>query len=300
MQVHENVQDPLKRADIAMSEAKNYGRNTYRFFDPSIQSQVQERAEIDAGLRQALEKNQLVLYYQPQVNHIQQVTGVEALLRWQHPSKGLISPAIFIPIAEENGFIIPLGKWVLETACQQLSAWAKHPKTAKLSIAVNVSASQFARDEFVQDVIEILERTQAPAHLLKLELTESALVMRIEDVIAKMMVLKRYGVMFSLDDFGTGYSSLAYLKRIPIDQLKIDQSFVRDIVVNSNDAEIAKIIIVLTKTFGISVVAEGVETEAQRDVLEKYGCYDYQGYLFAKPMPIDEFEQYLLFQKTQS
>jgi EAL domain-containing protein (putative c-di-GMP-specific phosphodiesterase class I) len=234
------------------------------------------------------------------VNHIQQVTGVEALLRWQHPSKGLISPAIFIPIAEENGFIIPLGKWVLETACQQLSAWAKHPKTAKLSIAVNVSASQFARDEFVQDVIEILERTQAPAHLLKLELTESALVMRIEDVIAKMMVLKRYGVMFSLDDFGTGYSSLAYLKRIPIDQLKIDQSFVRDIVVNSNDAEIAKIIIVLTKTFGISVVAEGVETEAQRDVLEKYGCYDYQGYLFAKPMPIDEFEQYLLFQKTQS
>lgn len=300
MQVHENVQDPLKRADIAMSEAKNYGRNTYRFFDPSIQSQVQERAEIDAGLRQALEKNQLVLYYQPQVNHMQQVTGVEALLRWQHPSKGLISPATFIPIAEENGFIIPLGKWVLETACQQLSAWAKHPKTAKLSIAVNVSASQFARDEFVQDVIEILERTQAPAHLLKLELTESALVMRIEDVIAKMMVLKRYGVMFSLDDFGTGYSSLAYLKRIPIDRLKIDQSFVRDIVVNSNDAEIAKIIIVLTKTFGISVVAEGVETEAQRDVLEKYGCYDYQGYLFAKPMPIDEFEQYLLFQKAQS
>ncbi|PVZ80391.1 bifunctional diguanylate cyclase/phosphodiesterase [Serratia sp. S1B] len=299
MQAHENVQDPLKRADIAMSEAKNYGRNTYRFFDPLIQSQVQERAEIDAGLRQALEKNQLVLYYQPQVNRGQQVTGVEALLRWQHPTKGIISPIVFIPIAEGNGFIIPLGKWVLETACQQLSAWSKHPRTAKLSIAVNVSASQFARDEFVQDVIEILERTQAPAHLLKLELTESALVMGVEDVIAKMMVLKHYGVMFSLDDFGTGYSSLAYLKRIPIDQLKIDQSFVRDIVVNSNDAEIAKIIIVLTKTFGISVLAEGVETEAQRDILEKYGCYDYQGYLFAKPMPIHELEQYLLFHRTQ-
>ncbi|MHA3056065.1 bifunctional diguanylate cyclase/phosphodiesterase [Acinetobacter sp. ANC 4633] len=300
LQAHENVQDPIKRADIAMSEAKNYGRNTYRFFDPLIQSQVQERAEIDAGLRQALEKNQLVLYYQPQVNHVQQMTGVEALLRWQHPTKGLILPARFIPVAEENGFIIPLGKWVLESACQQLSKWAKHSKTAQLSMAVNVSASQFGRDEFVQDVIEILERTQAPAHLLKLELTESALVMRVEDIVEKMMVLKRYGVMFSLDDFGTGYSSLTYLKRIPIDQLKIDQSFVRDILVNSSDAEIAKIIIALTKTFGISVLAEGVETDAQRDVLEQYGCYDYQGYLFGKPMPIDELEQYLLLQKNQN
>ena len=294
----ENIQDPIKRADMALSDAKNYGRNTYRFFDPEIQSQVQERAEIDTGLRQALEKNQLVLYYQPQVNGAQQVTGVEALLRWLHPVKGMISPAHFIPVAEENGFIITLGQWVLESACQQLSDWAKYPQTAHLSMAVNVSASQFARDEFVQDVLEILERTQAPAHLLKLELTESALVMRVEDIIEKMTVLKRYGVMFSLDDFGTGYSSLTYLQRIPIDQLKIDQGFVRDIIVSSNDAEITKMIIVLAKTLGISVLAEGVETEAQREVLEKQGCYHYQGYLFGKPMPIDELKQYLCSQQT--
>ena len=294
----ENIQDPIKRADMALSDAKNYGRNTYRFFDPEIQSQVQERAEIDTGLRQALEKNQLVLYYQPQVNGAQQVTGVEALLRWLHPVKGMISPARFIPVAEENGFIITLGQWVLESACQQLSDWAKYPQTAHLSMAVNVSASQFARDEFVQDVLDVLERTQAPAHLLKLELTESALVMRVEDIIEKMTILKRYGIMFSLDDFGTGYSSLTYLQRIPIDQLKIDQGFVRNIVISANDAEIAKMIIVLAKTLGISVLAEGVETEAQREVLEKQGCYHYQGYLFGKPMPIDELKQYLCSQQT--
>ena len=299
LKAYENVQDPIKRADMALSEAKNYGRNTYRFFDPLIQSQVQERAEIDAGLRQALEKNQLVLFYQPQVNGAQQVTGVEALLRWQHPTKGMISPARFIPVAEENGFIIPLGHWVLESACQQLSDWAKYPQTAQLSMAVNVSASQFSRDEFVQDVLDILERTQAPAHLLKLELTESALVMRVEDIIEKMTILKRYGIMFSLDDFGTGYSSLTYLQQIPIDQLKIDQGFVRNIVISANDAEIAKMIIVLAKTLGISVLAEGVETEAQREVLEKQGCYHYQGYLFGKPMPIDELKQYLLSQQTR-
>lgn len=298
LKAHENVQDPIKRADMALSEAKNYGRNTYRFFDPLIQSQIQQRAEIDAGLRQALEKNQLVLYYQPQVNGAQQVTGVEALLRWQHPAKGMISPAHFIPVAEENGFIISLGQWVLESACLQLSEWAKHPQTAHLSIAVNVSASQFAREEFVQDVLNILEHTQAQAHLLKLELTESALVMRIEDIIEKMTVLKRHGILFSLDDFGTGYSSLTYLKRIPIDQLKIDQGFVRDILISTNDAEITKMIIVLAKTLGISVLAEGVETEAQRDMLEKQGCYHYQGYLFGKPMPIHELEQYLLLQQT--
>ena len=299
LEAHENIQDPVKRADMALSEAKNYGRNTYRFFDPLIQSQVQERAEIDAGLRQSLEKNQLVLYYQPQVNGAQQVTGVEALLRWLHPVKGMISPARFIPVAEENGFIITLGQWVLESACQQLSDWAKYPQTAHLSMAVNVSASQFARDEFVQDVLAILEHTQAPPHLLKLELTESALVMRVEDIIEKMTFLKRYGVMFSLDDFGTGYSSLTYLQRIPIDQLKIDQGFIRDIMVSTNDAEIAKMIIVLAKTLGISVLAEGVETEAQREVLEKQGCYHYQGYLFGKPMPIDELKQYLLSQQTR-
>ena len=232
------------------------------------------------------------------MNGAQQVIGVEALLRWLHPVKGMISPARFIPIAEENGFIITLGQWVLESACQQLSDWGKYPQTAHLSMAVNVSAGQFARDEFVQDVLEILERTQAPAHLLKLELTESALVMRVEDIIEKMTILKRYGIMFSLDDFGTGYSSLTYLQRIPIDQLKIDQGFVRDIMVSANDAEITKMIIVLAKTLGISVLAEGVETEAQRDVLEKQGCYHYQGYLFGKPMPIDEFEQYFILQQT--
>ena len=257
-----------------------------------------ERLELESDLRHALEQDEFVLYYQPQVNGAQQVTGVEALLRWLHPVKGMISPARFIPVAEENGFIITLGQWVLESACQQLSDWAKYPQTAHLSMAVNVSASQFARDEFVQDVLDILERTQAPAHLLKLELTESALVMRVEDIIEKMTILKRYGIMFSLDDFGTGYSSLTYLQRIPIDQLKIDQGFVRNIVISANDAEIAKMIIVLAKTLGISVLAEGVETEAQREVLEKQGCYHYQGYLFGKPMPIDELKQYLCSQQT--
>lgn len=292
LKANENIQDPIKRAYMALSETKKYSHNTYRFFDPQIQSQVQQRAEIDAGLRQALDKNQLVLYYQPQVNAEQEVTGVEALLRWQHPIKGLISPAIFIPIAEENGFIIALGQWVLESACRQLNVWSKHPQTANLSIAVNVSASQFARDQFVQDVIDTIEHTKAPAHLLKLELTESALVIRVEDIIEKMTLLKRYGVTFSLDDFGTGYSSLTYLQRIPIDQLKIDQSFVRDIAVSSNDAEITKMIIVLAKNLGVSVLAEGVETEAQRDILAKHGCYHYQGYLFGRPMIISEFEQY--------
>src|SRR5690606_30707110 len=298
LEENEITQDPIKRADMALAEAKSALRNSYRFFDHAILSQVQERAEIDTGLRQALEQNQFVLYYQPQINQERELIGVESLIRWKHPSKGMISPALFIPVAEENGFIIQLGKWVLEQACQQLSVWANSSQTAHLTIAVNVSASQFSRAEFVQEVLDILERTHAPAHLLKLELTESALVISVEDIIEKMMQLKQHGVVFSLDDFGTGYSSLTYLQQIPVDQLKIDQGFVRHIEINSNDAEIIKMIIVLAHTLGLNVIAEGVETEEQCQILENYGCYYYQGYLFGKPMSIDEFEQHFMIYKT--
>lgn len=298
LEKNENVQDPIKRADMAVVEAKKKGGNLYQFFDKHIQSLIHERAEIDAGLRQALEKNQLQLYYQPQVNALGQMIGVEALLRWNHPIKGIIPPASFISIAEENGLLISLGLWALKTACQQLSKWAQANQVEQITIAVNVSATQFARDEFVQDVLDILQETQAPAHLLKLELTESALVMSIDEVIEKMMILKGYGVSFSLDDFGTGYSSLTYLQRIPIDQLKIDQGFVRNMENNINDTEIAKMIIVLAKTLGVSVLAEGVENKEQLNILQQHGCYDYQGYLFGKPMPIDQLESYIVKQRA--
>ena len=282
--------DLMKRADTAMYQAKSAGRNTLRFFDLAMQNIVSQRAAMDVELRTALEKQQFVLYYQAQVNSAGQITGVEALVRWHHPERGLVAPGEFIPVAEELGLIVPLGHWVLETACLQLAAWSKEADMSHLTVSVNVSARQFGLSDMVDQVLAVVRRTGVPQHRLKLELTESLLLENADEVITKLVALKAQGIGFSLDDFGTGYSSLAYLKHLPLDQLKIDQSFVRDILIDPNDAAISKMVIVLADSMGLSVIAEGVETREQRDFLANLGCPSYQGYLFSKPMPLQEFE----------
>ena len=286
----ESIDEPLKRADLAMYQAKAAGRNTLRFFDPQMQAVVSARAALENDLRVAVGIGQFILYYQAQVSHEHQIIGVEALVRWQHPLRGMVPPAEFIALAEDSGLILPLGLWVLRKACKQLVDWACSPNMERLTIAVNVSPRQFHQEDFAEQVLTVIKETGANPHRLKLELTESLLVDDIEGVIAKMTALKKLGVGFSLDDFGTGYSSLAYLKRLPLDQLKIDQGFVRDILTDSNDAAIAKMVIVLAESLGLVVIAEGVETEAQRDFLASQGCHAYQGYLFSKPVPVAEFE----------
>jgi len=217
--------------------------------------------------------------------------GAEALVRWRHPERGMVSPAEFIPLAEESGLILPLGHWVLTTACQQLAAWAAQPETAHLTVAVNVSAKQFHLPTFVEEVLALVDYFGVNPAKLKLEITESLLLDNVDDIIAKMTALKACGINFSMDDFGTGYSSLSYLKRLPLYQLKIDQSFVRDVLTDPNDAAIAKIIVSLAQSMNLAVIAEGVETEAQREFLELNGCHAFQGYLFSKPVPAKEFEQ---------
>lgn len=281
--------DPLKRAEMAMYQAKAEGRNTFRFFDPRMQSELLSRSALQSDLRQAILHEQFVLHYQAQVVGADRLTGVEALVRWQHPTRGMVPPNDFIPLAEEYGLILPLGQWVLQTACVQLAQWARQPQTAHLTIAVNVSAKQFHHKNFVEHVLAVLDETGADPRKLKLELTESLLVHDVEDIITKMSTLKELGVGFSLDDFGTGYSSLSYLKRLPLDQLKIDQSFVRNVLADSNDAAIAKMVIALSNSLGLTVIAEGVEAEGQRDFLARHGCHACQGYLFSRPLPIDEF-----------
>ncbi|MCX7145961.1 MAG: EAL domain-containing protein [Sulfuritalea sp.] len=279
----DTVDELLKRADFAMYQSKSAGRNTLRFFDPQMQAVVTARAGLEEELRHGLSEDQFLLYYQPQVDGAGRMTGVEALVRWQHPERGMVPPGEFIPLAEDSGLILPLGHWVLRTACGQLAAWASRPEMAHLVVAVNVSARQFKLPNFVEEVMAILDFTGARPPQLKLELTESMLLSDVEDIITKMTELKANGVGFSLDDFGTGYSSLTYLKRLPLDQLKIDQSFVRDVLTNPNDAAIAKAIITLGQSLGLAVIAEGVETEGQRDFLARHGCNAYQGYLFGRP-----------------
>jgi diguanylate cyclase (GGDEF)-like protein/PAS domain S-box-containing protein len=279
------VDELLKRADFAMYQSKAAGRNTLRFFDPQMQAAVTARAGLEEELRHGLSEDQFLLYYQPQVDGTGRLTGVEALVRWQHPRRGMVPPGEFIPLAEDSGLILPLGHWVLRTACGQLAVWASRPETAHLVVAVNVSARQFKLPNFVEEVMAILDSTGARPPQLKLELTESMLLSDVEDIITKMTELKANGVGFSLDDFGTGYSSLTYLKRLPLDQLKIDQSFVRDVLTDPNDAAIAKAIITLGQSLGLAVIAEGVETEGQRDFLASHGCNAYQGYLFGRPCP---------------
>jgi diguanylate cyclase (GGDEF)-like protein/PAS domain S-box-containing protein len=286
------VDELLTQAELAMYQSKAAGRNTLRFFDPEMQAEVTTRSLLEADMREAILQGQFVLHYQAQVTGVGQLTGAEALIRWQHPEHGMVSPDEFIPLAEETGLILPIGQWVLETACSQLAIWAKQPALAHLKLAVNVSARQFHQKDFVEQVLETLHRTGAKPERLKLELTESMLVKDVEAIIVKMTVLKVKGVGFSLDDFGTGYSSLAYLKRLPLDQLKIDQGFVRDVLVDPNDAAIANMVIALAKSMNLAVIAEGVETEGQRGFLAEMGCHNYQGYLFSRPLPLEEFEAF--------
>jgi len=287
-----SVEELLKQADLSMYQSKIAGRNTLRFFDPAMQAVVTARANMETDIRRGMQDNQFLLYYQPQVDDHGKLTGAECLIRWQHPQRGLVPPLAFISIAEETGLILPLGEWVLETACKQLVIWANKPETAHLALAVNVSSRQFRQANFAQTVLDLLHKTGANPHNLKLELTESLLLDNVENVIATMATLKAQGVGFSLDDFGTGYSSLSYLKRLPLDQLKIDQSFVRDILTDPDDAIIAKTIITLGQSLGLSVIAEGVETEEQRQFLVRQGCRAYQGYLFGRPLPIAGFDLY--------
>ena len=289
----EDVVEPLKRVELAMYQAKGAGRNTLRFFDPQMQAAVSARAELEAALRDAIENKQFLLNYQPQVMADGAITGVEALVRWHDPRRGIVSPGDFIPLAEESGLILQLGQWVLESACAQLRDWAGKPGLAHLSVSVNVSARQFHQDDFVDLVLSAIQNSGADPEKLKLEITESTLISNVEDVIFKMNVLKGIGVGFSLDDFGTGYSSLSYLKRLPLDQLKVDRGFVRDILVDANDAAIAKMIIALAGSMGLSVIAEGVETDTQREALAELGCLEYQGYLFGRPMPAQELAEFM-------
>jgi len=290
----DTVDELLKRADLAMYQAKNAGRNTIRFFDPEMQSVVKSRMDMEADLREAILGNQFFLCYQMQITSGGMVTGAEVLLRWQHPVRGLVSPLEFIPLAEENGLILPIGLWVLQEVCRQLAIWSASEQTAHLTLSVNISSRQFKMPNFVDEVESVIKDHNVNPKRIKLELTESILVDNLDDLIVKMSALKLRGVGFSLDDFGTGYSSLSYLKRLPLDQLKIDQSFVRDILTDPNDAAIAEMIIVLADSLGLEVIAEGVEEIAQQEFLARHGCHCYQGYLFGRPMPLQEFEAALL------
>ncbi len=287
-----NESDFLQRAEIAMFQAKAKGGNVVHVFVPSMQAAVNARVEMEEALREGIKTNQFMLYYQPQVEH-GKVIGAEVLVRWNHPTLGVLAPGEFISLAEETKLILPLGDWILKTACRQIAAWTQNEQTAHLKIAVNISGAQLLKDDFVQTVLAALDHAGAHPTNLDLELTESMLVDNVEDVIAKMTALKSHGVSFSVDDFGTGYSSLAYLKRFPLDVLKIDRIFIRDILTDAASGAIANTIISLGKTMGLSVIAEGVEAEEQLNYLANLGCHCYQGYLFSRPLPLEDFELFL-------
>ena len=286
----DSVDEVLKQADMAMYRAKDAGRNTLRFFDPDMQQAVNRRALLETELHNGLRRAQFLLLYQPQVDSQGRVTGAEALVRWQHPVQGMVPPSEFIPLAEESGLILPLGQWVMETALRQQARWQQDPLFAHLSLAINVSARQFLQDDFVAQVLALLQSTGADPAQIKLELTESLLLDNVDSVIATMRALKAHGLGFSLDDFGTGYSSLSYLKRLPLDQIKIDQGFVRDVLLDASDAAIARSIIALAGSLGLSVIAEGVETTAHHQFLLAHGCQAFQGYLFGRPLTLEDFE----------
>jgi diguanylate cyclase (GGDEF)-like protein/PAS domain S-box-containing protein len=284
------VEDLLKQADIAMYQAKKAGRNTARFFDPQMQGAVTDRALLEGELRKALDKRQLLLHYQVQVDDHGRPFGAEALIRWLHPERGLVSPGQFIPLAEESGLILPIGAWVLNTACAQLRAWARDAALCDLDLCLNISAKQFRQDDFVAQVEAAVREHGVEPRRLHLELTESMLLENIEETIAKMNELRKIGVRFSLDDFGTGYSSLQYLKRLPLDQLKIDQSFVRDLATDESDRVIVSTIIAMARSLGFDAIAEGVETDEQLQLLRKANCERFQGHLFGRPMPLEAFK----------
>jgi len=286
----QSIDELLKQADIAMYQAKKSGRNALRFFDPQMQEAINARAVLESELRKAIETQQFQLYYQIQVDSMDRPLGAEALIRWIHPEKGVLSPAQFIPLAEDTGLIKPIGHWVINTACTQLKKWEQDELTCDLALSVNVSANQFHQSDFAAQVQTAMQHHAINPKLLKLELTESMLLDNINDTITTMSALKEAGIRFSLDDFGTGYSSLQYLKRLPIHQLKIDRSFVRDISTDSSDKTIVSTIIAMAQSLNLGVIAEGVESEDQRQFLMNCGCTHYQGYLFGKPVPIEQFE----------
>lgn len=287
------AEQALGQADMALNQAREHGCNCYRFFDAELQQSLSAKTALLHDLKLGLPRQQFLLHYQPQVDQEGRVTGFEALLRWSHPERGPVSPAEFIPLAEESGFILELGHWVLVQACQQLARWRQDPRLAELSIAINVSAQQFSHPQFITDVQTCLRNTGADPARLKLELTESMLASDVEALIHKMATLREQGVQFSLDDFGTGYSSLSYLKRLPLDQLKVDQSFVRDIMTDANDAAIVKAIINLGQSLSLPVIAEGVETAQQHDFLRDHGCAMFQGYFFSRPLNPQQLADYL-------
>ena len=288
--IHQSAAELLKQADIAMYQVKGQTGNGLCFFDPQMQTLISQRAQLEADLQLALGEAQLLLHYQPQFASNGGIVGAEALLRWQHPERGMVSPAEFIPVAEESGLIMPIGQWVLRTACQQLATWQSDTRRARWQLAVNVSARQFRQRDFVQQVIDVMQETGIRPHLLKLELTESLVLDNVDDTIEKMHQLRTKGVRFSVDDFGTGYSSLAYLSRLPLHQLKIDQSFVRNLGIHPNDDVIVQTIIGMAANLGLEVIAEGVETLEQKEFLERHGCELYQGYLLGRPMPVAQLE----------
>jgi EAL domain-containing protein (putative c-di-GMP-specific phosphodiesterase class I) len=290
---HHSIDEMLKHADIAMYQAKKSGRNTLRFFDPKMQDAINARVSAEKELLYAIEQKQFQLYYQIQVDGDGGILGAEALIRWIHPARGMVSPAEFIPLAEETGLILPIGEWVVEAACFQLNEWQLRGVAPNLTLAVNVSAKQVQHEDFVSQVKSVVEKYEVRPCLLKLELTESMLVENVEETIAKIEQLRAFGIRFSLDDFGTGYSSLQYLKKIPINQLKIDQSFVRGIETDHHDQSIVRTVIAIARSLEIDVIAEGVETDGQLQILKNKGCNAFQGYLFAKPMPVELFEALL-------
>ncbi len=282
----------LKQADVALYQAKDAGRNAIRFFNPAMQSAIERRAALQASLRRGLDRDEFRLYYQPQIDRNGRLIGAEALIRWQAPGQGLVLPAQFIPLAEESGLILHIGRWVLDTACARLKTWERNPHLRGLRLSVNVSARQFHQPDFIEQVRQSLLASGADPVRLTLELTESVVLDHVEAVISRMAQLSGMGVGFALDDFGKGYSSLSYLKRLPLDQIKVDRAFVRDTPRDANDAAIVRAILAISHSLGLQVIAEGVETEEQRAFLDRHGCHAYQGYLFSRPLPIDEFEQF--------
>lgn len=293
-----SVDDYLQQADMALFQAKSSGRCSLSFFDPTMQAELLARVRLENELHQAQANDEWRLYYQPQVDEAGRCIGVEALLRWQHPERGLVTPDVFILLLETTELINPVGDWVLETACRQLAEWAHQPAFAELSVAVNVSPLQFRQVDFVAKVEAILQRTQAPCHKLKLEVTESLFLEERDDARNKMLRLKQKGVRFSLDDFGTGYSSLAYLAHLPLDQLKIDQSFVQQVIHSKANAAIVESTIALAQSLSLEVIAEGVESDEQQAWLLTHGCRTYQGFRYGRPMPLDALEARLSGEST--
>lgn len=283
----ESVDDLLKRADLAQYRAKSAGGRSIRFFDPEMEARARARASLAADLRRAAQKRQFRLHYQPQVDDLGDLVGVEALLRWEHPDRGLLLPSEFVPFAEEHGIIESIGLWVVETACTQLMKWGMRSETSHLTLAINVSAREFGHPAFVSRILTIIDEVGADPRKLILEFTERVVFAPLEETLVKMALLKQRGISFALDDFGIGFSSLASLKNLPLSQLKIDPSFIRDVLINPSDAVIVSSVIALGRSLGLTVIAEGVETEEQRQFLREHGCRIYQGFLFGRPQPVE-------------